>query len=143
MYIIMSSSEIASKNTTIITNNEKAYAEKKPNSQHFMLSSFINTNSSFTQFISIPFNPSIMKMNYSYYFDNDAEAGVSLVRCFGLIEDPQAILCPLKDGQVFRKSEFRISKPVNGNYTFDIVTLAGFADTTRTGDLVVDLEFIE
>lgn len=114
------------------------------NSQHyFVRSSAIGNATTITQTINLPFTPSKMIMHYCFYYVDGTEDGVSFIRCPRLIKNGEGILCMMDDGVMIPKSEFMLGFPLQGNYTFEFVTLAGFLDATRTGQLVIDLEFIE
>lgn len=112
------------------------------NSQHFMIRQNIAGASSFTQDIFIRFTPTRLKVHYCYYLNDLEESGMSLLRT-NILSADERYLVAFSDGAIVGPTEFMITKPIQGQYTFEITDIFGLLDNTRAGKIAIDLEFIE
>jgi hypothetical protein len=112
------------------------------NSQHHFISQAINANTTFIENIQIPFTPTRLIVHYVKYLDTVPGISLTLVRCNQLING-QGILTCFSDNADTSPSQFIINKPVQGDYTFELLDIDKDLDATIAGSLVIDLEFIE
>lgn len=108
------------------------------------ISQDINGASSFTKTINCPFVPKIVNVKNAIYANDGTEDGVSGIRS-NIISTMNAdtCICFIVD-DTFSNNEmtFPVNKPINGQFEFKVVDQAGGQDTTRNGDLFMNLEFV-
>ena len=99
--------------------------------------------SSFSENINVPFIPRQMKAIIKY-LEDETELGLSMIRCTQLIrKDPEPILGVFCDSfaGVLPERTFTLGYPINGNFTFEILSITNLLTSSRTGDIIICLEF--
>lgn len=97
-----------------------------------------------TESIRVPFPVSTMNVHYAHYYKDGTETGSCLIRCRALVGGNAGILTVITDStEANPGTRFTINGPVDSDFQFEPINMDGtlVGAGTRTGDLVIDLEF--
>lgn len=118
----------------------------KKRSQHVFITKTLDSTGKFRQSIQIGFIPVRAVIHYVIYEKNGTEAGVSVIRCSKLNPAGGNQIATIKDGGIVTSTTFNYngsSIDIQGDFEFEVIKMNGTIDTGRTGDLVIDIEFLE
>lgn len=118
----------------------------KKRSQHVFITKTLDSTGKFRQSMQIGFIPVRAVIHYVVYEKNSTEVGVSVIRCSKLNPFGGNQIATIVDGGMLYSTTFNYNGStidIQGDFEFEVIKMNGSLDTGRTGDLVIDIEFLE